>query len=311
MIAAGIDIGTNTALMVVASILPDGMVQIVEDVHELPRLGEGLDRTGMICDAARNRGLDAMRRFRDVLHALAPSTSTRFIAAVATSALREATNGDAVRSELEDMLGWPIEVIPGDREATLTFAGAVGVTDDVSLMIDIGGGSTEYACGAAGTVHYAQSTSIGVVRFTERYSNAHPISGDARSAAREHVRAELRPHGASLSHAATVVATAGTPTALAMIDLGLPAFDAARIEGYVLSRQRVTELSEYLCSLTLDELRAIPGLDERRADIVPMGSLILSESLTLLGYDALRVTTRGLRYGALLKACETARQVKL
>lgn len=310
MIAAGIDIGTNTALMVVASILPDGTIQILEDVHELPRLGEGLDRTGMICEEARNRGLDAMRRFRHVLHSVAPASSSRFVTAVATSALREAQNGDAVRAELEETLGWPIEVIPGNREATLTFGGAVGVSNDLSLMIDIGGGSTEYACGTAGDVHYAQSTSIGVVRFMERYSNAYPISRDARIAAREHVRAELRPHVTSLSHASSVVATAGTPTALAMIDLGLPAFDATRIEGYVLSRQRVTELSDYLCSLSLDELRAIPGLDERRADIIPMGSLILSESLEILDYNALRVTTRGLRYGALHVARDTAMKVQ-
>lgn len=302
MIAVGIDIGTNTALMVVASITPQGSYSVVQDVHTLPRLGEGLDRNGVICEAARERARASMETFRRVIYEASNGSASCTVYAVATSALREAANGPEVCAELESILGWPINVISGMDEAELTYAGAVGEDEASACMIDIGGGSTEYASGHSGELAFRMSTALGVVRCMERFVASHPISDRDQQDVRQFVRQELANHADQIRGFRTFIGTAGTPTALAMIDLGLPSFDATSIEGHQLARSRVDDLAQTLCAMTLPELRAIPGLDERRADIVPIGSLILSESLNMLDYPAVRVSTKGLRHGALLHA---------
>lgn len=296
MIRAGIDIGTNTALMVVADVGPDGSIRVLEDVHEVPRLGEGLDATGVIADVAIDHATNAMRRFREILDRHKPT----LVRAVATSAMREASNGAAVRSALEAVLGSGIDVISGTDEAHLTFLGAVGTKSDSVLMIDIGGGSTEYAVGCNGTVHSAISTPLGAVRLSERFGQVRPFPASAVEAARATIREHLGPAIAQFGSIDAVIGVAGTPTALAMIDLGLPRFDPDAVEGHRLSRSRVGEMAHWLTGCTIDELRAIPGLHERRADIVPVGALILHTSLDLANAPFVDVTTRGLRFGALL-----------
>ena len=304
MIAVGIDIGTNTALMVVASITHPATVEILHDVHELPRLGEGLDHHGMIGDAARDRARSAVERFRAVIADATADDNLPALYAVATSALREASNGDVVRRELESILGWPITVISGNEEAELTYYGAVGHHEPSASMIDIGGGSTEFVAGRFGELQYRISTSLGVVRCMERYVSKHPVTTLAQDEIRAHVRRELEPHADKLSGSSVLVGTAGTPTALAMIDLELPAYDASLTDGHNLSLRRIDELATWLCMQTREELCAIPGLDARRADIVPIGAIILSESMHILGYNSLRVSTRGLRHGALERAIQ-------
>ncbi|MBL0321040.1 MAG: Ppx/GppA family phosphatase [Ignavibacteria bacterium] len=296
MIVAGIDIGTNTALMVIGQVNSDGSYEVLEDVYDVPRLGEGLDASGVISDAALLRAEQAMVRFRNHL-SNHPHVK---VYAVATSAMREADNGSIVRSRLELALGYPIHIIEGDEEARLTFLGAVGTRPEHTLMIDIGGGSTEYAVGIGGTITDAASTSIGAVRLTERFAVSRPLSPTAVSQAREYIRQLIVPLAQRYRRIDHVVGVAGTPTALAMIDKGLPTFDPALVDGHTMTTARIGELSEWLCGLSIDELRAIPGLHERRADIVPIGSVILHTSLQVFGCDAVEATIRGLRFGAML-----------
>ncbi|HLP28597.1 MAG TPA: Ppx/GppA phosphatase family protein [Candidatus Didemnitutus sp.] len=295
---AGIDIGTNTALMVVARVANDGTSTPIDDVYEVPRLGEGLDASGFISEASLQRAEQAMTHFRTVLL----THSHAKVHAVATSAMREASNGADVQRRLENALGHPITIINGDEEARLTFLGAVGTRPKHTLMIDIGGGSTEYAVGINGTVTGAVSTSIGAVRLTERYAVDRPLSPVVRDNAREYVRAQISHLVQQYGPIEHVVGVAGTPTALAMIDLGLESFDPARVDGHTMSTIRVGEITEWLCSQTLDELRSIPGLHERRADIVPIGALILHTSLESFGCESVECTIRGLRFGAMLTA---------
>lgn len=298
MTVAGIDIGTNTALMVVAHLDPDDSLVVVEDVYEVPRLGEGLDASGVISEAALARAEHAMMRFRTVL-SNHPHVK---VYAVATSAMREADNGSIVRSRLEETLGHPIHIIDGDDEARLTFLGAVGTRPVHTLMIDIGGGSTEYAVGINGTITEATSTSIGAVRLTERYAVTRPLSPESIEQARQYIRQRIEPLAQRYGRIDQVVGVAGTPTALAMIDKGLQTFDPEVVDGHTMSTTRIGELSEWLCGMSINELRAIPGLHERRADIVPIGALILHTSLEVFGCDAVEATIRGLRFGAMLQA---------
>lgn len=298
MIVAGIDIGTNTALMVIGQVNSDGSYVTIEDVYDVPRLGEGLDASGVISDPAALRAEQAMVRFRNHL-SNHPHVK---VYAVATSAMREAVNGSIVRARLELALGHPIHIIEGDEEARLTFLGAVGSRPAHTLMIDIGGGSTEYAVGVGGTITAAASTSIGAVRLTERYAVSRPLSYEAIAQARDFIRQQTEPLAQRYGKIDHVVGVAGTPTALAMIDKGLPAFDPALVDGHMMTTARIGELTEWLCGLSIDELRAIPGLHERRADIVPIGSLILHTSLQVFGCDAVEATIRGLRFGAMLQA---------
>lgn len=298
MIRAGIDIGTNTALMVVAEFDADGTFSVLDDVHELPRLGEGIAASGRICDDAIARALGSMQRFRD---ALAPYPDV-VVRCVATSAMRESQNGRHVASLLSGVLGHPIEIIDGAEEARLTFLGSVGSAPTPTLMIDIGGGSTEYAIGVNGIVSFSTSIPIGAVKFTERFASERPISSAFITEASETVASAIAPYREHFATAEHCVGVAGTPVALAMIDKGLASYDAQLLHGHLMQRRRIVELSQHLCSLSLSELRAIPGLHERRADIVPMGSVILHASMHALGIETVEARTTGLRYGAALAA---------
>lgn len=294
MIRAGIDIGTNTALMVVVEFHADGTFAVLDDVHELPRLGESLSASGRICDDAIARAVESMQHFRDVL-APYPDVVVR---CVATSAMRESANGRNVASLLSGVLGHPIEIITGAEEARLTFLGSVGVCAIPTLMIDIGGGSTEYAIGVDGMVTFATSIPIGAVKFTERFASERPISSASITEASEVVASALAPYREHFASAEHCIGVAGTPVALAMIDKGLAAYDHTELHGHHMDIHRIGELSSILCSQSLHELRSIPGLHERRADIVPMGSVILHASMHALGIETVEARTTGLRYGA-------------
>ncbi len=298
MIIAGIDIGTNTALMVVAERHADGFTTVIHDVHELPRLGEALSDTGRIGEDAIARATISMQRFRDVL---APFPDIR-VRAVATSAIRESANGRDVAAILARELGHPIEIITGEEEARLTFLGSVGSTPTPTLMIDIGGGSTEYAVGVNGIVTFSTSIPFGAVKFTERFATERPISASSIAEAIDVVASALAPYRERFTHARLCVGVAGTPVALAMMDAGLSTYREELIDGYILSRDRIETLANLLFSMSLEDVRSIPGIHERRADIVPMGACILTESMRVLGRTGMTVVTRGLRYGAMLSA---------
>jgi exopolyphosphatase/guanosine-5'-triphosphate,3'-diphosphate pyrophosphatase len=298
MIKAGIDIGTNTALMVVADVHDDGTYRVLHDVHTLPRLGEGLLQHGVISPSSMARGVESMQTFRTILEQAQPERTL----VVATSAMREAANGADVQQHLEAALGRSITIIDGTREAELTFLGAVGNSPVPSLVIDIGGGSTEYAFGVDGAVTFSRSIPIGAVKATELFARDRPLTERMIADARMWVREALEEVASLRDAASTCIGVAGTPVALAMIDADISEYSAERVEGYVLTHPRVCELADWLCSLTLDEVRSIPGLHERRADIVPMGARILAESMDVLGCNAMTVVTRGLRYGAMLTA---------
>lgn len=295
MICAGIDIGTNTILMVIGEQRADGSWHIIDDLHSIARLGEGVDATGEISNAAIERASSILTTYRRRCSAC----NVGRIRAVATSAMRDASNSHSVRDILSIIIGTEIEIIEGGEEARLTFRGTVLGTMP-SLAIDIGGGSTELVCGQGTSINDSVSVNIGAVRLTERYFGTRPPSALTLSEARAYVVDALQPYRTRFTATdRRVFAAAGTPTALATLDLRLDAFDAQRIDGHILTASAVHDLASMLVGLDTTSLQQLPAIHPKRIDILPAGALLLDVLMKALHINDVVVSTRGVRYGVL------------
>jgi len=298
---AAIDVGTNTLRLLVAEAVGPDDYAVLHEEQQITRLGEGLWSTGVLQDAPRRRSLTVLRRFAD----LARSLKAGEIAAVATSAVREARNGQEFVAEVWREAGLALRVIDGEEEARLTLLGVrhgLRLGSRRVLAIDIGGGSTEFVLARGEVIEGIVSTGLGVVKLTEQYLVSDPPTVDERRRLEEFVgtridrlRRELPGLGA-----AQLVGTAGTVTTLAAVDLALVTYDRQKVRGHCLSLARVRELLDRLAALALRERRGIPGLEPGRADIIIAGAAILAVSMERLGYHELRVSNDGLREGILL-----------
>ncbi len=298
---AAIDVGTNTIRLLVADAWEPGTYQVVVEDQVIARLGERLEETGLLSPVAVERTLEVLRRFAQTARDL----GAHEIVAVATSAAREAKNRAEFVARVLKEVGLALQVIPGEEEATLTALGvshALGPDQTDMLIVDIGGGSTEFTAIEQGKITGYTSLPIGVVKLTEAYLKRDPPAVTELNAAAASIRQRLQALPASLHHppGAILVGTAGTPTTLAAIDLGLEAYDGTRVTGHRLSRGRIIELLDHLCSLPLSERREIVGLEPARADVIVLGTVLMREIMTLLDFDNLTVSDGGLREGLLL-----------
>jgi len=299
---ASIDIGTNSVLLlVVEARTGDGRRRLValEQRATITRLGEGVDRTGQLAEAARERTLECLKGYAERIAALGVDT----VEVVATSAMRDAEGGPAFAREAEAVLGARPRIIAGREEAELTFLGAVSGLDvrgGSVCVFDIGGGSTEVirADRRKGELVIVDSVSldIGSVRLHERCLRSDPptvheydevvrVVDDALSAA------------PSFDHAPLLVGVAGTVTTLSAIELGLREYDAERVHGSKLSLDALTRLRETLWSMSLAERRSLPGLHPLRADVIVVGAVIAERIVRRVAADELVVSDRGVRWG--------------
>jgi exopolyphosphatase/guanosine-5'-triphosphate,3'-diphosphate pyrophosphatase len=303
---AALDIGTNTVLLLIADV--DGTTfHVLRDDHAIARLGEGVDRTHRISDAAYERFLSILREHQKTI---AEFKCDRIVAC-ATSAMRDAENRDEIIERTKRDTGIEIEILSGDDEARLTYRGAVAGTsphpspwkgEGVVVVIDIGGGSTEISVGTGDTFERGVSLDIGAVRLTERFFAATPIAREAKEAARKLTRESLQNITLDVQPHAQLIAVAGTPTTLAAMHQNLQAFDAKKVHGYILHRQAIEELMDILFSASTAELlERFPAVNKSRADILPAGTLILAEVMDRLGAEHITVSTQGLRYGIALR----------
>lgn len=293
MRVAAVDVGTNTALLTIADV--DGEARAVEERAEIVRLGEGLDRSGRLADAAIARTLAVLD---DYVARIAARKCDR-VAAVATEAVRKADNGGAFVAAANERLarvGGALEVIDGEREARLSWravAASFPQLDGPRTVVDIGGGSTELIVGAR-DIEAVVSLPIGSVRLTERLVAHDPPSEDERArlaaAVDEALAAAPRPRGA-------LVGVAGTVTTLAAMAIRLEDYDGARVHGARLSRQTVLELAQMLGTTPLADKRRTPGLDPKRADVIYAGAVILARVMARAGADECIVSDRGIRWG--------------
>jgi exopolyphosphatase/guanosine-5'-triphosphate,3'-diphosphate pyrophosphatase len=286
---AVVDIGTNTTRLLVAEREDDQIVEL-ERRTVITRLGQGVDAAGRLADEAMDRVAEAIAGYREVIDRLGAEK----VVAVATSAMRDSENGPGFRDYLKQKYGIDARTISGDEEARLTFLGATaGRNDDrETVVIDIGGGSTEYVVGRAGEdPRFHSSTQMGSVRFTERFVKSDPPSQSELQDLAEAVRETVPDVRAE--HA---IAVAGTATSLAAID------GAEEPHGYRLSLASCERIMSMLAALPLEERRNVKGLHPDRAPTIVAGAVILTESIRALGLDLAEVSDRDILHGAALTA---------
>lgn len=298
---ATIDVGTNTLRLLIAEAVSADDFTVLHEEQEITRLGEGLIPTRLLQDGPRRRSLVVLRRFADA----ARSFKAEQVAAVATSAVREAVNREELVVEIARETGLTLRVIDGREEARLTLLGVrhgLRLGSRRILVMDVGGGSTEFVLAKEEAIEAIVSTGLGVVKLTEQYLLSDPPT-PGELLALQHVVARridrLRCELPGLEET-QIVGTAGTLTTLAAIDLGLVTYDREKVQGHGLSLARVRELLDRLASLPLPGRRRIPGLEPGRADVILAGAAIVAASLERLGYKEIRVSDGGLREGILL-----------
>ena len=276
---AAIDCGTNSIRLLVADVDRDaGTLVDLERTNEVVRLGQGVDRTGLLAPDALARTLDAARRYHEVCERLGVE-AVRF---VATSATRDARNRDEFVSGVRAALGVDPEVVAGDEEARLSFRGATGVLasrfDGPFLVVDLGGGSTELVLGT-GAPEAAVSMDVGSVRLTERHLHDDPPTAAQTAAADADVRAALDAAAAvvPLGRTVTLVGLAGSVTTLTAHALGLDRYDRDRIDGAVLRVDDVLVACEDMLARTREQRAALPYLHPGRVDVIGAGALVWRE----------------------------------
>jgi exopolyphosphatase/guanosine-5'-triphosphate,3'-diphosphate pyrophosphatase len=278
---AAIDCGTNSIRLLVADIDGDVLTDVDRRL-EIVRLGQGVDRTGRLAPEAIERTRIALATYTETIGDIDR------IRMVATSATRDAENRDDFRAMVVATLGQAPEVITGDEEAALSYAGAVRslpVTKSPTLVVDIGGGSTEFILGDANHATTQRSVDIGCVRMTERHLTDDPPTAQQIAAAEEDVRnaIALVRETVPVDDAATLVGVAGTVTTVAGIALDLPEYDSDRIHGTVLTRQTVGEVAHRLLGMRRTERAALPVMHPGRVDVIGGGALILRVIVESLG----------------------------
>jgi exopolyphosphatase/guanosine-5'-triphosphate,3'-diphosphate pyrophosphatase len=285
---AVVDIGTNTTRLLVAEV-EDGEVVELERRTVITRLGQDVDATGRLADEAMDRVAEAIAGYREVIDRVGAEA----VVAVATSAMRDSENGPDFRDYLKEKYGVDARTISGDEEATLTFLGATAGRTDAreTVVIDIGGGSTEYVAGRAGEEpRFHTSTQMGSVRFTERFLKSDPPSREEMAELAEAVRQTVP--DVSAEHA---IAVAGTATSLAAID------GAEEVHGYRLSLASCERIAAMLAGKNVKERRKVDGLHPDRAPTIVAGAVILTESIRALGLQEVEVSDRDILHGAALQ----------
>jgi exopolyphosphatase/guanosine-5'-triphosphate,3'-diphosphate pyrophosphatase len=282
---AVVDLGTNTTRLLVADV--DGRVDEVVRRTRITRLGEGVDDRRRLLPLPIARVRNCLADYRRELEGLGAERTLL----VATSAIRDAENGEAFLGEIEWSYGFTTRLLSGEEEAALTFRG-VGATDDSTLVVDIGGGSTELI--GAGL---RASLDIGSVRLTERHLPSDPPTAAELESCGAAVRSELPD-----VHPDRAIGVAGTITSLAALDLDLAEYDSERVHGHRLSASGIDRQLQRLASMPLAERRQVPALDPERAPVIVAGAVILREVLRHAALDEIEVSERDLLHGAALEA---------
>lgn len=283
---AAIDCGTNSTRVLVA----DGWGNTLERLMRITRLGQGVDETGRLAPDAVKRTVDVLSEFREVMDYFGVTR----VRMAATSAARDADNREDFFDRAAQVVGVRPELLGGDAEGALSFAGATAGLDPAAapwLVVDIGGGSTELAAGvdAGGSPTDVVSLDVGCVRITERFIVGDPPTPVSVSAARTHVSELLVRCSAShpaLGGASTLVGLAGTVASLAAIDQGLTDYDRSRVHHYQLDRRRVDEMLDVLARDTAQERSRRAGVEPGRVDVIVGGTIVLAALMDHFAFDS-------------------------
>jgi exopolyphosphatase/guanosine-5'-triphosphate,3'-diphosphate pyrophosphatase len=296
---AVVDIGTNSTRLLIARMDDGRVAEELERRSVVTRLGRGVDADGRLSEAGMERVFETLTDYRSRMDSAGVDRGV----AVLTSAVRDASNGDEFASTVGQRFGLEPRVLSGDQEAQLTFLGATSERsdDEPTVVIDIGGGSTEFVIGAAGREpEFHVSNQAGVVRQTERHIHSDPpepgeldqLAAEVSAIILDGVPAQWRrvvQHG---------IAVAGTATSMAGIAQALDPYDPAKAHGYVLSRAEAEAILERMAAMPLAERRVVKGLHPDRAPTIVAGVLILLEALELFGLDQVEISEHDILRGA-------------
>jgi exopolyphosphatase/guanosine-5'-triphosphate,3'-diphosphate pyrophosphatase len=298
---ASIDIGTNTFRLLVSEAGEGSSLKKLYVGREITRLGEGLTPGKMlISQNAMDRSLKALSGFSLKLREYGVGK----LRAVATSAVRESLNGRDFARKVEAETGIPVDVISGDEEARLTVEGvlsSVRLDTPGCLIFDIGGGSTEYVYVKEGEIRNIASTGLGVVRLTEEYLGSETESESDIASLNAHIGEIISqclssyPDGSGKN--LTLIGTAGTPTTLAAIELGLEKYDPLLVNNFILGRGMIERTFKTLLSLPRSERTKVPGLEKGREDLIISGTLIVLGTMDRFSSESMVVSDAGLLEG--------------
>jgi exopolyphosphatase / guanosine-5'-triphosphate,3'-diphosphate pyrophosphatase len=299
---AVVDIGSNTTRLYIAEVEEGRIIEELERRTKVTRLGAGVDADGRLSEEAMQRVFDTLDDYKQLIDERHVDDGV----AVLTSATRDAANGQLFAGTVESRYQLKPHVLKGEEEARLTFLGATSDRDSDSstptLVIDIGGGSTELVIGTGREADFFVSTQAGVVRQSERHLHSDPpqqgelreLAGDVRSILTDAVPVERR---RAVEHA---IAVAGTATSLAAIAQDLDPYDPAKVHGYMLGTAERNEIRERLAAMTTEQRRHVTGLDPARAPTIVAGIMILTEVMTVFGLDEVEVSEHDILRGAAL-----------
>src|SRR5579884_1424972 len=298
-VLAGIDIGTNTFRLLVAEMNDARALREIGSAKEITRLGEGFSIQKAFLPEAVERSIATLKRFKEILQKYRIDD----LIVVGTSAVREAQNREDFLKEVKRQTGFDVQVISGEEEALCTFLGVNMVMQNQTepmLVMDIGGGSTEFIGAEGDSPNILLSTELGVVHLTEKYLKSDPPTAEELKSLRLAIDKVIKPIGYHFPPKGILVGTAGSITTLAAIDQKMTSYDPQKVNRYPLSRAAIERIFRELSGMPLEQRRKTLGLEKGREDIILTGAMILLAVMELFGYDPIYVSDYGLREGVLI-----------
>ena len=300
---ASIDIGTNTLRLLIGELSETGGLEKIHIERVITRLGEDFsENKGVLKEEARLRTLEALNGFSGVLK----SYGVERTRAVATSVVRESKDPEEFKNLVLKVAGIDVEVISGEEEAKLTVSGVLGsveVSTNEALIFDIGGGSTEYILVREGSVIALKSTSLGAVHMTEQYLSNNINYDSQHALLQQHIDnildSDLKDFRTRDTQDLSLIGTAGTPTTLAAIELGLRRYNPSKVNGFVLKRVAIEDILRKLLRLTPEQRLLVPGLEKGREDLIIAGAITTIQTMKKFSQQSLVVSDGGLLEGVL------------
>jgi exopolyphosphatase/guanosine-5'-triphosphate,3'-diphosphate pyrophosphatase len=296
---AVVDVGTNSTRLLVADVAA-GRVSPLERRSTVTRLGRGVDLSGHLASEAIEDVCEAIGGYVGILEELGAEA----VDVIATSAVRDADNGSAFVAELRERFALSPRVLDGEEEARLTYLGATSesLPSEPTLVVDIGGGSTELVVGSGSEISFHDSLQAGVVRHSERYIAGDPPAASELEELASDIRGLIESSVGAGVEARAGIAVAGTPTSLAAVEMGLEPYDPSRVHGHALALPSIQRMLSQLASVPLAERVEIPGLHPDRAPTIVAGVVILVEVMRAFGLEEITVSEHDILYGAAIAA---------
>lgn len=304
MTIASIDIGSNTVLLLIAEVNPgEDKISPVRDEQRLPRISEGLTEGGLISGRSLSRLMSVLKEY----FSLIKEYKCEKVLISGTSAFRKAANGEKIKSIIKNEFNTEMNILTGSEEAEFAFLGTgdYGSSGSRRLVIDIGGGSTEIIFGTDKLITFRKSFDLGVVPLSEKYISKNEPAGSAVISIESDIKIILNEFNMLpyFNYAPDIsIALDGTPVSLACISKGMKEYDEGKTEGSILTKKLIEELVNFISGISPAELlNQFPEIVKGREDLILTGAVILLNICKILNLSEVIVSTKGIRYGAILK----------